>query len=70
MEANATEGVHRWEIAEFEVALPAANGAIVTIIWVARRPDGMVIWDFKDTRFLANTTHGWRILGDMVHDAD
>ena len=68
MEANAAEGEHRWEIADFEVALPAANGAIVTVRWVAQRPSGSVIWDFKDTYFLADTAHGWRILGDMVHD--
>ena len=63
------EGDHKWEIAEFEVTRPAVNGAIVTVRWVARRPDDSSIWDFKDTYFLANTTHGWRILGDMVHDS-
>ena len=69
MEADATEGDHKWQIAEFSVTRPAVNGAIVTVRWVARRPDDSIIWDFKDTYFLANTTHGWRILGDMVHDS-
>lgn len=68
MEANGAEGDHRWEIVEFAVTRPAVNGAIVTVRWVARRPDDSIIWDFEDTYFLVNTTHGWRILGDMVHD--
>jgi hypothetical protein len=70
MEANATSGPHKWEMDSFEVALPAANGAFATVRWIARRLDGSVIWDFKDTYVVVDTRQGWRILGDIVHDAD
>lgn len=68
MEANAAAGDHRWEIAEFEVTRPADNSAINTVQWIARRPDDSIRWDFEDTYFVAETSGGWRILGDMVHD--
>jgi hypothetical protein len=68
MTSNAEAGEHGWEIAEFDVARLAANGAIVTIRWVARRPDHSVIWDFWDTYVVGDDGDGWRILGDIVHD--
>lgn len=43
MESNAAEGDHKWELAEFGVTLSAANGAIATVRWIARQPDGSVI---------------------------
>lgn len=70
MSGNATEDHHVWEVAELEVDQPAANGAIVTVRWIARRPDGAVLWDFRDTYIAADEGEGWLILGDIVHSAD
>lgn len=69
MESNAAADVDRWEIADFSVARPATNGAIATVRWIARGPDGSVIWDFEDTYVLGDSGNGWRILGDIVHDS-
>ena len=68
MEANASAGPHRWEFADFTVATPSINGAIVTVHWVARRSNDSVLWDFEDTYVLGNEGEGWFILGDIVHD--
>lgn len=70
MTRNAAEGDHVWEIAEFEVNQPTTNGAIITVRWIARRPDGSDIWDFFDTYIAADEGDGWHILGDIVHSAD
>jgi hypothetical protein len=67
MDSNAEAGEHVWEIADFNVDLPAPNGAIATIRWIARRPDRSVVWDFSDTYVLGDDGDGWRILGDIVH---
>jgi len=69
MDSNTEVGEHVWEIAEFDVDLPAPNGAIATVRWIARRPDRSVIWDFEDTYVLGNDGAGWSILGDIVHDS-
>ena len=72
MARNAAEGDHVWEIAELEVNLPATNGGIVTVRWIARRPDGSVLWDFFDTYVVADDGQGqgWLILGDIVHSPE
>ena len=69
MESNAEAGEHVWEIGEFNLDLPAPNGAIAKVRWIARRPDRTVIWDFADTYVLGDDGDGWRILGDIVHDS-
>jgi len=68
MENNAEAGEHVWEIAEFKVDRLASNGAIVSVRWIARRPDRFVIWDFWDTYVVGDEGDGWRILGDIIHD--
>jgi len=69
MASNAEASEHVWEIADFNVDLPAPNGAIATVRWIVRRPDRSVIWDFGDTYVLGHAAAGWRILGDIVHDS-
>lgn len=70
MSGNAAEGDHVWEIAELAMNQLASNGAIVTVHWIARRPDGSVLWDFMDSYIVAEEAGGWLILGDIVHSAD
>lgn len=69
MGLNARQGEHTWEIADFGVRTLAANGAVVTVRWICRRPDGSPIWDFGDTYVVARTGDEWQILGDIVHDS-
>jgi hypothetical protein len=69
MAANASHGEHAWQIAGFHADVPTDNGAVVTVHWVATRPDGSIIWNFADTYIVARTDEGWRILGDVVHDS-
>ena len=70
MSGNAAEGEHIWEIARLDLQQPAPNGAIVTVHWIARRPEGTILWDFLDSYIVADDGTGWSILGDIVHSAD
>lgn len=66
---NASEGEHVWEIAGLDILQPAPNGAIVTVHWIARRPDRSILWDFLDSYIVADDGSGWLIQGDIVHHA-
>ena len=70
MSGNAAEGEHIWEIAGLDMQQAATNGAIVTVHWIARRPEGSILWDFLDSYIVADDGKGWSIMGDIVHGAD
>ena len=44
------------------------DGALVSVGWTCRRPDGSVIWEFPDSYLLAAEGGRWWIVGDVVHE--
>jgi hypothetical protein len=40
---------------------------LITVRWIARRPDQSLLWDFLDSYLVAIEDGSWRILGDVVH---
>ena len=64
---NGAEGEHFWEIAEFDAVELASNGAIVTVRWIAKRPDGSPLWRSRASYMVADDGEGWLIWGNMVH---
>lgn len=64
---NAAEGEHVWEVAALDMNQMAPNGAVVTVDWIARRPDGSILWTSRATYMLADDGTGWSIWGDIVH---
>lgn len=67
---NATAGDHDWEVADLDVRRLASNGAVATVGWIARRPDGSTLWTSRATYMLADDGEGWSIWGDIVHSPD
>ena len=67
---NAAESEHVWEVAEFTMNQLASNGAIVTVRWIARRPDGSILWTSRASYMVADDGNGWLIWGNMVHTPD
>jgi hypothetical protein len=44
-----------------------SDATLVTVRWIARRPNQSLLWDFLDSYLLALEDGQWRILGDVVH---
>ena len=40
-----------------------SDATLVTVRWIARRPDQSLLWDFLDSYLLALEDGQWRILG-------
>jgi hypothetical protein len=45
-----------------------SDAALLTVRWIARRPDQSLQWDVLDSYLLALEERQWRILGDVVHN--
>ena len=41
---------------------------MITVRWIARRPDQSVLWGFRDSYLVADDDGRWKILGDVVHN--
>ena len=65
---NAREGPHTWEIGGLDERRLGKNAALITVRWVARRPDHTMIWDFLDSYLISARDGRWHILGDVVHE--
>jgi ketosteroid isomerase-like protein len=62
---NAAEGEHVWEMAACEVELVAPNGATAKLHWVAKRPDGSVLWEDRPAYVVADDGDGWLIWSNI-----
>lgn len=62
---NEAEGDHVWEMADLTTDVVAANGAIAKLHWVARRPDGTVLWEDRPAYMVADDGSGWLVLGNI-----
>jgi hypothetical protein len=50
-----------------DMHLLGRDAAMITVRWIAHRPDRSVLWDFLDSYLVAIEDGRWRILGDVVH---
>jgi len=66
---NAAEGKHVWEMADLNLDQVAPNGAIAMLHWIARRPDGSVLWEDRPAYMVADDGSGWTILGNISSNA-
>jgi hypothetical protein len=67
---NAAEGEHFWEIADLKIDQLAPNGAVVELHWIARRPNGSILWVSRPTYMVADAGTGWLIWGDIARSLD
>jgi hypothetical protein len=65
---NRRQGPHRWELGDVDLRPLGRDGALATVRWTCRRPDGSVIWEFPDSYLLAGERGRWWIVGDVVHE--
>lgn len=65
--SNNQEGPHTWSIGDLKLQRLGSDATLVTVRWIARRPDQSLLWDFLDSYLLALEDGQWRILGDVVH---
>ncbi len=65
---NAVEE-HVWELADFKLDLVAPNGATAMLHWIARRPDGSVLWEDYPAYLVADDGDGWLIWGNISSNA-
>jgi len=66
-DGNRRQGPHRWDLGDLEERPLGGDGALVTVCWTCRRPDGSTIWEFLDSYLLATERGRWWIVGDVVH---
>jgi hypothetical protein len=66
---NAAEGEHLWELAASEIDLVAPNGASAKLHWIARRPDGSLLWEDRPAYMVADNGSGWLIWGNISSNA-
>lgn len=66
---NAAEGDHVWEMADLRIDQVAPNGAVARLHWIARRPDGSVLWEDRPAYVVADDGNGWRIWSNISSDA-
>jgi hypothetical protein len=62
---NAAEGDHIWEMAELVVDPVAPNGATARLHWIARRPDGAILWEDRSAYVVAEAGNGWLIWSNI-----
>ena len=62
---NASEGDHVWEMADIRVDLVVPNGATAKLHWIARRPDGTVLWEDRPAYVVADDGNGWLIWSNI-----
>ena len=65
--SNNQEGPHTWSIGDLKLQRLGSDATLVTVRWIARRPDQSLLWDFLDSYLLALEDGQWRIWGDVVH---
>ena len=65
--ATGGQGPHRWDLGDLEQRPLGRDGALVTVCWTCRRPDGSTIWEFLDSHLLASERGRWWIVGDVAH---
>jgi hypothetical protein len=58
---------HVWSVGNLDMHPLGGDAAMITVRWIAHRPDQSVLWDFLDSYLLAIEDGSWRILGDVVH---
>jgi hypothetical protein len=68
LDGNRRQGPHRWDLSDLEQRPLGRDGALVTVSWTCRRPDGSAIWEFLDSYLLAGERGRWWIVGDVVHE--
>jgi hypothetical protein len=68
LDGNRRQGPHRWDLGDLEQRPLGRDGALVTVCWTCRRPDGSAIWEFLDSYLLASERGRWWIVGDVVHE--
>ena len=61
--SNNQEGSHTWSIGDLKLQRLGSDATLVTVRWIARRPDQSLLWDFLDSYLLALEDGQWRILG-------
>lgn len=66
--SNNQQGPHAWSIGDLKPRQLGSDAALLTVRWIARRPDQSLLWDFFDSYLLALEEGQWRILGDVVHN--
>ena len=66
---NAAAGEHVWELADMVLDEVAPNGAIAHLHWIARRPDGSLLWEDHPAYMVARNDDGWIILGNISSNA-
>lgn len=69
LEENANGGAHVWEMAAIDTDLIAPNGATAKIHWIARRPDGSVLWQDWPAYVVADDGTGWKIWSNISSNA-
>lgn len=62
---NAAQGEHVWEMADIKLDQVAPNGAIAMLHWIAKRPDGSVLWEDHPAYMVADDGNRWLIWGNI-----
>jgi len=60
---------HEWEMADIKMDLVAPNGATALLHWIARRPDGSLLWEDFPAYMVADAGDGWLIWGNLSSNA-
>jgi hypothetical protein len=60
--------MHTWSVGNLETNPLGRDAALITVRWLAHRPDQSILWDFLDSYMVASEDGRWRILGDVVHN--
>jgi hypothetical protein len=58
--------MHTWSVGSLEMYPLGRDAALITVRWLARRPDQSILWDFLDSYMVGIEEDRWRILGDVV----
>ena len=56
---------HVWEMADIQVDQVAPNGVTAKLHWIARRPDGSVLWEDRPGYMVVDDGNGWLIRGNI-----
>jgi hypothetical protein len=62
---NAAVGEHSWEMAALGIDPVTPNGATARLHWIARKPDGEVLWEDRPAYVVADDGSGWLIRSNV-----
>jgi ketosteroid isomerase-like protein len=56
LSSNQDQGPHIWSIGDLDMHPLGRDATMITVRWIARRPDRSLLWDFLDSYLMQSRT--------------